>query len=66
MSFSLRKSTHIRHLRFPEESSFFLVLLRWENSKDFDLAVICYPLASFEFGFLPLSGDAPESCNYVK
>jgi len=64
MSFSLRKSTHIRHLRFPEESS-FLVLLKWGNSKDFDLVVLCYHLASFEFGFLPLSGDASEFCNSV-
>ena len=67
MSFSLRKSTHIRYLRFPEASNFLgTVLLKLENSKDFDLVGLCHPLASFEFGFLPLSGDAPEFCNSVK
>ena len=65
MSFSLRKSTHFRHLRFYDLSNFF-VLLKRENSKDFDLVVLCHPLASFEFGFVPFSGDAPESCNSVK
>jgi len=65
VSFSLRKSTHIRNLRIPDVSN-FLVLLKWLNSKDFDLVVLCHPLASFEFGFLPLSGDALESSISLK
>ena len=64
-SFSLRKSTHMRHLRFRKHPSFW-VLPKFENSKDFDLVELFHPLASFESASLPLSDNALGFYNSAK